>query len=301
MTKPNIEAFKHYLLDLQTNISQALESIDGQSKFIKDQWQRPHGGHGQSNVIADGAVIEKAGVNFSHVWGDQLPSAASAKRPELAGCSFQALGVSIIIHPKNPYAPTTHFNIRLFAAEKEQQSIWWFGGGFDLTPYYGFVEDCEHWHRIAKNTCEPFGENLYPQFKKQADDYFYLKHRDEHRGIGGILFDDLSLADYKTTENFACNVGDNFLPAYLPILERRCNMDYSERERNFQNYRRGRYVEFNLLYDRGTLFGLQFGGRIESILVSMPPVVNWHYGWQPQIESEEEKLTQYFLKPQDWV
>lgn len=301
MSQSKITHFKEYLLKLQQAICSSLAEIDG-GQFVRDSWQRPQGGEGNTHALSDGKIIEKAGVNFSHVWGESLPPAATATRPELAGSSFHALGVSVIIHPRNPYAPTSHFNIRLFMAEKKDgEVVWWFGGGFDLTPYYGFVEDCQHWHQTAQAACDPFGSQLYPQFKKAADEYFYLKHRQEARGIGGIFFDDVNWGDFDQTLAFACSVGDHFLPAYLPILNKRCHTSYGERQQNFQHYRRGRYVEFNLIYDRGTLFGLQFGGRIESILLSLPPVVHWRYDWAPPTESEEAALLRDFLQPREWI
>lgn len=298
----DISLVKAYLLQLQETFCHALETIEGESKFVRDHWERAEGGSGKTHALSNGAVIEKAGVNFSHVFGTQLPAAATQKRPELAGSAFTAIGLSLIVHPRNPYAPTTHFNVRFFISEKEnREPIWWFGGGFDLTPYYGFQEDCVHWHQIAKKACEPFGEDLYPRFKKGADDYFYLKHRQEPRGIGGLFFDDLQLNDFQTSFAFMQSVGDHFLPAYLPILTRRKDHIYTEKQRDFQCYRRGRYVEFNLIYDRGTLFGLQWGGRTESILISLPPLVAWHYDWHPVPGTEEARLYEEFLVPKDWV
>ncbi len=256
---------------------------------------------GNTRVIS-GPVFEKGAVNFSHITGKQLPAAASARHPELVGKSFQALGVSLIMHPLNPYAPTTHLNLRFFIAENtENGPVWWFGGGFDLTPFYGFVEDCQHWHRTAKQACDLFGKDLYPRFKKQCDEYFYLKHRQEPRGIGGIFFDDFHEWDFDTCVNFLKTLGDHFLKAYLPIIERRKDLSYGQREQSFQWYRRGRYVEFNLLQDRGTLFGIQSGGRTESILVSLPPTVHWHYQWQPEINSPEQQLYQEFLVAKNWI
>lgn len=297
----DIQAVKTYLLSLQDSICSSLEALDADKIFVRDAWQRREGGEGRTHVLSSGSIIEKCGVNFSQVWGEQLPPAATSKRPELVGRHFQALGLSIIIHPRNPYVPTTHFNLRFFSATNQHdEAVWWFGGGFDLTPYYGFVEDCVHWHKMAKQACDPFGEDLYPRYKKWADEYFYIKHRQEHRGIGGLFFDDLRLKDFAHSFAFARSIGEHFLPAYLPIVQRRKSLAYSEQERDFQKYRRGRYVEFNLVYDRGTLFGLQFGGRTESILVSLPPEVSWHYDWAPSGE-KEARLCEEFLVPRDWV
>lgn len=304
MSKPTTIAIKNYLLNLQNTLCETLENIDGRATFQRDHWDRNHdgGGGGRTHALCDGAVIEKCGVNFSHVWGEQLPPSASRQRPDLANVPFEALGVSLIIHPLNPYAPTTHFNVRFFTAHNPQgETVWWFGGGFDLTPYYGFVEDCVHWHQTARKACEPFGESVYPQFKKQADDYFYLKHRHEPRGIGGIFFDDLNQWDFETSFAFARSVGDHFLPAYLPILSKRKDHTYGQKARDFQCYRRGRYVEFNLLYDRGTLFGLHSDGRTESILISLPPQVSWRYNWQPKPGSAEARLYEEFLVPKNWA
>lgn len=297
-----IQLVKDYLLQLQETICHALTTMDGASKFICDHWERAQGGSGCTHAMSDGEVIEKAGVNFSHVFGEQLPNAATRQRPELVGAPFAAVGLSIIIHPRNPYAPTTHFNLRFFVSEKEKNKpIWWFGGGFDLTPYYGFSEDCAYWHRTAKKACAPFGDDLYPRFKKEADDYFYLKHRREHRGVGGLFFDDLQLENFAASFNFARSIGEHFLLAYLPILERRKNQPYGAQQRDFQRYRRGRYVEFNLVQDRGTLFGLEWGGRTESILISLPPEVTWRYDWQPSAGTEEAHLYEMFLVPRDWT
>lgn len=296
-----IVPIKDYLLNLQDHICQKLSSIDGKP-FITDEWQRELGGGGRSRVLEDGHVLERGGVNFSHVYGQNMPASATAHRPELAGRSFQALGVSLVIHPRNPYAPTSHANVRFFIAEKEGQApIWWFGGGFDLTPYYGFVEDCQEWHQIAKQACDPFGADVYPRYKKWCDEYFYLKHRQEARGIGGLFFDDLNEWDFDTCFSFMRSIGDHYIQAYAPILERRKETPYSETERNFQLYRRGRYVEFNLVYDRGTLFGLQTQGRTESILMSMPPVAHWQYNWQPAPGSKESELYTKFLPIKDWI
>lgn len=306
---PSIDEIQSYLRALQDRICQMLADEDGQAGFQEDQWQHPAGGGGFTRVLAEGAVIEKAGVNFSRVKGSQLPQAATQKRPSLESGSlqFEALGVSVVVHPLNPYAPTTHANIRFILVEKEgQPPQWWFGGGFDLTPYYGFVEDCQHWHQTAKAACQPFGEEVYPQYKKWCDEYFYLKNRQEPRGIGGIFFDDLNPLqewhwDFERCFSFMRAIGDSFISAYQPILNRRKLLPYTERERAFQLYRRGRYVEFNLLYDRGTLFGLQSGGRTESILMSLPPEVTWRYNWQPEAGTKEAELYEVFLKPTDWT
>jgi coproporphyrinogen III oxidase len=304
MTQPNITAVRGYLLDLQDRICQQLEAVDGQEKFVEDAWERSDGlaGGGRTRVLNNGAIIEQGGVNFSHVRGTSMPASATANRPELAGRSFEAIGVSLVIHPHNPYAPTSHANVRFFIAEKEgEEPIWWFGGGYDLTPYYGFEEDAVHWHQTAKNACDPFGEGIYPKYKKWCDEYFYLKHRDETRGAGGLFFDDLNEGGFEHCFNFLQSVGDSYTKAYVPIMERRKNTPFGERERDFQLYRRGRYVEFNLVYDRGTLFGLQSGGRTESILMSLPPLVKWRYNWQPEPGTDEAKLYEVFLKPQDWL
>jgi len=299
---PNFDAVKAYLLQLQKNICDALSKEDGGKTFKVDEWQREQGGGGKSCVLANGNVFESAGINFSHVFGGELPGSATAHRPELAGRSFQAMGVSLVIHPHNPYVPTSHANVRFFMAEKEgEDPVWWFGGGFDLTPYYGFDEDAKHWHQTAKNACDPFGEDVFPKYKKWCDEYFYLKHRDEPRGIGGLFFDDLNEWGFEKSFAFMQSVGDSYIKAYLPIVQKRKAIEYGERERDFQLYRRGRYVEFNLVYDRGTLFGLQSGGRTESILMSMPPNVRWRYDWQPEPASAEAELYEKYLKPQDWV
>lgn len=302
----NIEEVQRYLLDLQKDICQQLAEEDGGKDFIVDEWQRTQGGGGLTRVMEDGAVIEKGGVNYSYVEGSNMPASATAHRPELAGRSFKAMGVSLVIHPKNPHAPTSHMNVRFFIAEKEgEQPIWWFGGGFDLTPYYADKEDCIFWHRQAKGACDPFGEEVYDKYKKWCDDYFYLKHRDEHRGIGGLFFDDLNneQADWDFEQCFAFmrSVGDHYIKAYRPILAKNKDKPYTEEERDFQLYRRGRYVEFNLVWDRGTLFGLQTGGRTESILMSLPSEVRWRYNWQPEAGSREAELTEYYLKPKDWL
>ena len=298
----SVTSVKSYLLSLQNQICAFIESEDGDAKFEEDAWQHQTGGGGLTRVIANGQAIEKGGVNFSHVSGVKLPIAATAKRPELADAGFQALGVSVVIHPKNPYAPTSHFNVRYISVEKpDRDPIWWFGGGFDLTPYYGFEEDCEHWHKTAKSACDPFGEHVYPAYKKWADDYFYLKHRNEPRGIGGLFYDDLNEWGFDRSFAFMQSVGAHYIRAYQPILNRRKSLPFTERERAFQLYRRGRYVEFNLLYDRGTLFGLQSGGRTESILMSLPPLVAWEYDFKPQKNSPEEKLYTNFLINRQWV
>lgn len=302
MSKPDTTSIKTYFLQLQQTICQALEKIDGKASFVQDRWQRPEGGSGCSSVLQEGAIIEKCGVNFSHVWGKSMPLAATKQRPELSNCAFVAMGVSVIIHPLNPYAPTTHLNVRFFNAQKpDGKNVWWFGGGFDLTPFYGFEEDCIHWHQTARRACEAFGREVYPRYKQEADDYFYLKHRQEPRGIGGIFFDDLNQWDFKTCFAFVQSIGDHFLPAYLPILDKRSIQPYTEKQRQFQCMRRGRYVEFNLIYDRGTLFGLQSGGRTESILISLPPQVQWRYGWHPEPGSEEARLYEFFLLPRNWA
>lgn len=293
---------RSYLLSLQDRISAAIEAEDGAESFREDVWERPEGGGGRSRILSDGAVFEQAGIGFSHVFGPGLPPSATLQRPELAGRGFQALGVSLVFHPRNPYVPTTHMNIRFFLAEKEGEApIWWFGGGFDLTPYYGFEEDAVHWHRVAREACTPFGPEVYPRYKKWCDEYFYLRHRKEPRGIGGIFFDDLNDWGFDRSFEFLRSVGDHFLDAYLPILRRRKDSPYGERERDFQLYRRGRYVEFNLVWDRGTLFGLQSGGRTESILMSLPPLVRWRYDWHPEPGTPEARLYDVFLHPRDWA
>ncbi|MTI14193.1 oxygen-dependent coproporphyrinogen oxidase [Sansalvadorimonas verongulae] len=298
----DISSVETYLKNLQDRICQALEQVDGGAGFRTDITEHAGGGGGRARVLEDGAVIEKGGVNFSSVSGASLPAAASARRPELAGRSFRAMGVSLVIHPKNPYIPTSHANVRLFVAEKEGEApVWWFGGGYDLTPYYGFEEDCRHWHQACKNACEPFGDDVYPRFKKWCDEYFFLKHRSEPRGVGGLFFDDLNEWSFEETFAFIRSVGDSYLEAYLPLIEKRKNTPWGEREKSFQKYRRGRYVEFNLVYDRGTIFGLQSGGRTESILMSMPPEVDWRYDWHPELNTPEAELYENFLKPREWV
>ncbi len=302
MSAPDIDVVKAYLLDLQDRICAELEAEDGAGRFEEDKWERPGGGGGRTRVLADGAVIEQGGVNFSHVFGTNLPASATAHRPELAGRHFQAVGVSLVIHPKNPYVPTSHANVRFFIAEKDgAEPIWWFGGGFDLTPYYGDEGDVKQWHETAKAACDPFGEDVYDRYKKWCDDYFYLKHRDEPRGVGGLFFDDLNEWGFDKSFEFMRSVGDSYIRAYRPIVARRKDAEYGERERDFQLYRRGRYVEFNLVYDRGTIFGLQTGGRTESILMSLPPLVKWRYNWAPEAGTPEAKLYEVFLKPRDWV
>jgi len=297
-----IEQVKSYLLNLQDSICTALAEEDGEAAFITDEWQRPEGGGGRSRVLAEGAVFEKAGVNFSHVMGENLPPSASASRPELAGRSYQAMGVSLVIHPRNPYVPTSHANVRLFVAEKpDAEPVWWFGGGYDLTPYYGNREDCIAWHETARDACQPFGEDVYPRYKAWCDEYFHLRHRKEPRGVGGLFFDDLNHWDFDQSFAFIRAVGDSFIPAYQPIVARRKHLEYGDRERQFQLYRRGRYVEFNLVFDRGTLFGLQSDGRTEAILMSLPPLVRWEYNYQPEPGSQEAELTDYYLQDRDWL
>ncbi len=302
MTQPNLDVVKDYLLNLQEDICTQLEEEDGTARFIEDSWTRESGGGGRTRVTTDGALIEQGGVNFSHVYGDKMPPSATAARPELAGRNSQAVGVSLVIHPNNPYIPTSHANVRFFIAEKEgEEPVWWFGGGFDLTPYYGFEEDCIHWHQTAKDACDPFGDTIYPRYKTWCDDYLYLKHRDEPRGIGGLFFDDLNKPGFEDSFAFMRSVGDHYIKAYRPIMQLRKALKYGERERDFQLYRRGRYVEFNLVFDRGTLFGLQSGGRTESILMSLPPLVKWRYDWSPEAGSEEARLYSDFLRARDWI
>ena len=297
----DLAAVKNYLLDLQTRIVTRLAALDG-AQFRTDAWRRPEGGGGVSRVIEDGRVFERGGVNFSHVTGQTLPPAATAARPELAGRPWDAVGVSLVLHPRNPYAPTVHMNVRFFVATQSGTApAWWFGGGMDLTPYYGFTEDAVHFHRGCRDALAPFGADCHARYKKWCDDYFYLKHRNEPRGIGGIFFDDLNTPDFATCFRLQQNVGDHFLDAYVPILERRKDLAYGERERDWQAYRRGRYVEFNLVWDRGTLFGLQSGGRTESILMSLPPVVKWRYDWQPVPGSAEAALAGDFLIGKNWL
>ena len=297
----NAEAVRTYLTDLQNRIVARLTELDGLD-FHRDSWQRDAGGGGTSCVIENGHLFERGGVNFSHVMGERLPPSASAGRPELAGRSFQAMGVSLVLHPRNPYVPTVHMNVRFFVAEQAgAQPVWWFGGGMDLTPYYGFEEDAVHFHRTCRGALTPFGADWHPRFKQWCDEYFFLKHRGEPRGVGGVFFDDLSEPGFDTSFAMMRSVGDAFLDAYAPIAERRRQLAYGERERDFQAYRRGRYVEFNLVFDRGTLFGLQSGGRTESILMSLPPIVKWRYDWRPAPGSPEAKLYEVFLVPRDWA
>lgn len=298
-------AVRDYLIDLQQRIVAALEKLDGKP-FVRDTWQKsadaPLGGNGLTCILENGNLLERGGVGFSHVTGSSLPASASAQRPELAGRRFEALGVSLVLHPRNPYVPTVHMNVRYFVAQAENQpDIFWFGGGMDLTPYYGFEDDARHFHSTCKRALEPFGADKYPRFKKWCDEYFYLKHRDEPRGIGGVFFDDLHEPGFEQSFALQRAVGDAFVDAYLPIVERRRDTAYGEREREFQAYRRGRYVEFNLVFDRGTLFGLQSGGRTESILMSLPPVVHWKYDWRPEPGSAEERLYSDFLRPREWT
>ncbi|QXP85622.1 oxygen-dependent coproporphyrinogen oxidase [Methylococcus sp. ANG] len=302
MAGPDIEAVKTYLLDLQDRICDTLEGEEPRARFGEDRWEHASGGGGRTRVLSGGDTFEQGGVNFSHVLGASLPVSATAHRPELAGRSFQATGVSLVIHPLNPYVPTSHANVRFFLAEKEGEApIWWFGGGFDLTPYYPFEEDVIQWHRTARDACLPFGEDVYPRFKRWCDEYFFLKHRNETRGVGGLFFDDLNEWGFERSFAFLRSVGDHYPKAYLPIVQRRKAIPYGEREREFQLYRRGRYVEFNLVYDRGTLFGLQSGGRTESILMSLPPVAHWRYNWRPEQGSAEENLYLNYLKPREWL
>ncbi len=292
---------KSYLLDLQDTICQALKNLDKDLVIQQDNWSRELGGGGRSRAMR-GEVFEKAGVNFSDVWGGHLPPAATTSRPELEGCKYRALGLSLVIHPKNPYVPASHANVRFFFAEKDnRQPVWWFGGGFDLTPFYGFEEDAIHWHETAHLACSRLGEPYYRKFKAWCDDYFKLPHRDEQRGVGGLFFDDFNQRNFSFSFDFMKSVGNHFLPAYLPIVERRMDHPYGHEERQFQLYRRGRYVEFNLLWDRGTKFGLQSGGRTEAILMSLPPLVRWEYGWHPARGSKEEALYKEFLNPRDWL
>lgn len=302
----DLNAVREYLLSLQQRIVDALEAEDGEGTFIRDEWQRDGtgglDGGGIVRLLSEGKVFEQAGINFSHVRGKSLPGSATAHRPELAGRSFQAMGVSLVIHPRNPYVPTSHANVRLFVAEKEgEDPVWWFGGGFDLTPYYPFHEDVIAWHQTAKSACDPFGEELYPKYKAWCDDYFTLKHRGETRGVGGLFYDDLNQPDFETCFAFMRSVGDAYVKAYQPIVNKRKSTPYGERERDFQLYRRGRYVEYNLVYDRGTLFGLQSGGRTESILMSLPPLVKWRYNWSPEPGTSEADLYDNYLKPRDWL
>lgn len=293
---------KNYLQSLQHSICESLAEEDGGAEFKVIPWSKDGFGSGVTRVIENGSVFEKGGVNFSHVYGEHLPASATAARPELANSPFHAMGVSLVIHPDNPYVPTSHANVRFFVAEPENSKpVWWFGGGFDLTPYYGFEEDCQHWHQISRQACAPFGPDVYPHFKQWCDDYFYLKHRDQPRGIGGLFFDDLSEWDFKTSFSFMRSVGNAYIKAYRPIVAKRKHTPFGERQKQFQLYRRGRYVEFNLLYDRGTLFGLQTKGRTEAILMSMPPLASWVYDWQPQPGTEEAELYEKFLVNREWA
>ena len=299
--EPN--AVKEFLLELQADICSTLEALDPTADFKTDRWDREKGGSGISRVISDGEVFEKGGVNFSHVFGDAMPASATATKPDLAGRAWQAMGVSLVIHPRNPFVPTSHANFRMFVADKgREESAWWFGGGYDLTPYYGIEEDCVHWHQQAKNACQEFGEEYYSRFKKQCDDYFQITHRQEPRGIGGLFFDDFNELGFEKSFAFIKSMANSYLEAYVPIVEKRKDNAYTDHHKQFQEYRRGRYAEFNLVYDRGTLFGLQSGvGRIESILMSLPPVARWIYDWHAEKGSAEERLTSEFLKPRDLV
>lgn len=301
MNTDDIAKVKNYLTDLQDKICTSLEAEESGAKFIEDLWERSEGGGGRTRVLT-GEIFEQGGVNFSSVSGISLPPSATAKRPELANRQFHAMGVSLVIHPKNPYVPTSHANVRLLIAEKEgEPTIWWFGGGFDLTPFYPFKEDVIQWHQTARAACEPFGTEVYPAYKKWCDEYFFLTHRNETRGIGGLFFDDLNEWEFDKCFAFMQSVGNTYTEAYIPIVQKRKNTPYGDREREFQLYRRGRYVEFNLVYDRGTLFGLQSGGRTESIMMSMPPVAHWKYNWQPEPGSPETVLYEEYLKPQNWL
>ena len=298
----DLPAVEQYLKGLQRSICEELSAIDGAGSFEMESWDRPEGGGGISRVLAEGDVFEKGGVNFSYVEGGKMPGSATQHRPELAGRSFKAMGVSLVMHPKNPYAPTSHANVRCFVAEKEGEApVWWMGGGFDLTPYYGQEEDVIHWHQTAKNACAPFGDDVHAKYKKWCDDYFYLPHRAEPRGVGGLFYDDLNEWGFEKSFDFMQSVGDSFLKAYVPIVLNNKDRDYGERERQWQLYRRGRYVEFNLVFDRGTLFGLQSNGRTEAILMSLPPLVRWDYGVIPEPGTPEAELLDYYLKPKDWV
>jgi len=295
-------AVKHFLTGFHDRLCSELEALDGKQKFVSDAWQREEGGGGVTRILTNGGVFEKSGVAFSEVFGDTLPPSASAQRPELAGRSWQAMGVSLVLHPHNPHVPTTHANVRFFRADKPgEASVWWFGGGFDMTPYYGYTEDCRHWHETARNACQPFGEGLYAELKAWCDRYFFLKHRNEARGIGGLFFDDFNRQGFAHSFGLMQSVANHFVPAYQPIVERRRHTAFTDAQKAFQHYRRGRYVEFNLVYDRGTLFGLQSGGRTESILMSLPPQVAWHYNYQPQPGTPEAALYNDFLPARDWL
>ena len=300
--QPDPQAVKHYLLQLQDTICQRLAAADAGGEFIHDAWDRPEGGGGISRVIGGGKVFEKGGVNFSYVMGNTMPPSATAHRPHLAGAPWQAMGVSLVMHPHNPHVPTSHANVRFFIATPDNaEPVYWFGGGYDLTPYYGVDEDCEHWHRTAANACAPFGDDVYPRYKHWCDEYFFLKHRNEPRGVGGLFFDDYNTGDFARDFEFMRAIGDSYIDAYEPIVQARKNQPYSDAQRQFQLYRRGRYVEFNLVYDRGTLFGLQSGGRTESILMSLPPLVRWDYNQTPVPGSEEARLLEHFLTGRDWL
>ena len=294
-------AVRRYLNDLHERITAAVEAVE-RAKFRRDCWTRPEGGGGESRILSEGSVFERAGVSFSHVYGDKLPASASNSRPEIAGTPFEAMGLSLVFHPRNPHAPTTHMNVRfLNVAAGSGGAAWWFGGGFDLTPYYPYDEDVLHWHRTARDACLAFGAGAYEKYKEWCDRYFFLPHRNETRGVGGLFFDDLNQSGFAKSFGLLQSVGDHFLPAYMPIIERRKDQAYTDRERQFQLYRRGRYVEFNLVYDRGTLFGLQSRGRTESILMSMPPLVRWDYDWHPEPGSPEARLYEDFLRPRDYL
>ena len=301
-TAPDADAVYRYLVDLQDRITATLEESDGGGAFREESWTRDAGGGGRSRVIEEGALFEKGGVNFSHVMGEELPPSASSNRPALAGAPWEAMGVSLVMHPRNPYVPTSHHNVRFFVARpSDAEPVWWFGGGFDLTPCYGFEADCRHWHTCARWACTPGGDRVYRRFKQWCDDYFRLPHRNEQRGIGGLFFDDYNEYSFEHSFELMRSIGDGYLPAYLPIVERRRDTPFGDRERHFQLYRRGRYVEFNLVYDRGTLFGLQSGGRTESILMSLPPLVRWNYNWTPEPDTPEARLSDRFLQPRDWL
>ena len=301
MSQAEPDSVEKYLTALQDHFCVAFQHFEPNVAFREHQWQREQGGGGRSRILENGQVFEKAGINYSHVYVLQLPAAATARRPELAGQRFRAMGVSLVIHPRNPYVPTSHANVRYLQVTDGKNPAWWFGGGFDLTPYYGFVEDVVHWHQVSREACQPFCNEAYPKFKRWCDEYFFLQHRNEPRGVGGLFFDDLNDWGFERCFDFLQSVGNHYLPAYLPILERRKDTPYGERERNFQLYRRGRYVEFNLVYDRGTLFGLQSDGRTESILMSLPPLVSWRYDWHPESGSPEARLYEQFLTPRDWL
>ncbi|MFP4166354.1 MAG: oxygen-dependent coproporphyrinogen oxidase [Opitutales bacterium] len=302
MAKANPETVRNYLLNLQDHIADMIEREDSSGSFREEDWSREEGGGGRSRIMEEGRVFEKAGINFSDVRGTRLPSSATEQRPALVGAPFRAMGVSLVCHPLNPHVPTAHMNVRYIHAEPENAApVWWFGGGFDLTPYYGYQVDARHWHATARDACAPFGEHLYPAFKERCDNYFHLPHRNEARGIGGLFFDDFNTGGFEQAFAFTRSVGDHFVPAYQPIVARRKDTPYGQRERRFQLYRRGRYVEFNLVHDRGTLFGLQSKGRTESILMSLPPLVRWDYNWRPEPGSAEAELYEVFLKPQNWL